>query len=202
MSLEDTQIKKEEALMNSNAEPVEIKPLEEMSVKELQTHLNGLGFVGSEILTTRNQLITVINSWNAKKLVSEVDDIAPKKAVRDNEVNEKKSYESKAARYKKWAWSHPIVSFYIPLDPGEKKGAFLPWQRNGYRLNIMKGVSVKIPEPIAKDLEEVFDMTARAGEEFLMDRDERVVKALTGGGDPEQAGEAGNVPNQKTVIEG
>ena len=146
-------------------------PREEKSFKDLQTELVERGFVGAEVLTTKAQAIAVLNSLDKK------EEEAPASAaptvmdtVKDNESVDKKKYFGKAAKMKEFCDSQPKVDFIIPLEIGEKRGAIATWQANGYRLNMLKGVRIRIPANVADALAESYQLTAAAGEEFLMDR--------------------------------
>lgn len=44
----------------------------------------------------------------------------------------------------------PKVMIYVPLDPGEKKGAYRPVTINTYRFEVKKGMQVSVPESVAK----------------------------------------------------
>ena len=152
------------------------KPLEEMTVKELQAELIlKFNFVGAEVFTSRAQLIAVYNNLQ-KKMIDQPKNTA--EPVIDNARQDEKHYESKAAKMKALCDKEPKVRFMIPLGIGEKPGAIETAQINGYRLNILKGVMVSIPERFAKLLEESYKMTAEAGQDLLVDRDENVKSRL------------------------
>ena len=101
-----------------------------------------------------------------------------KKAVKDNKKSDAKKYLSKRERMKAHLDAQEKVEVYVPRDFGEKKGTTLAVQLNGYRLNILKGVMVRVPKQIAEVIKESYDMTEQAGDEFLMDREK--VDTVTG----------------------
>lgn len=43
----------------------------------------------------------------------------------------------------------PKVLVYVPLDPGEKKGAYRSVTINGYRFEVKKGMQVQVPQAVA-----------------------------------------------------
>lgn len=158
-------------------QPTVMKSLEEMTLKELQKELSDkFNFVGSEMFTTKPQVMTVYNA-----LLLKSKEVAPAQTVtaqpKDNERADQKAYESKAARMKALCDAEPKVRFMIPLN-GEKMGAVETCQINGYRINILKGVMVSIPQRFAQLLEESYRLTAEAGSDLLADRDPEVKDKL------------------------
>lgn len=71
-----------------------------------------------------------------------------------------------AQRTKAFMDKQPKVPYIYPLNFGEKKGAEITVTTNGYKLTIMKGVRVMIPEPMARDL----DAERGIQEEAALDR--------------------------------
>ena len=51
-------------------------------------------------------------------------------------------------------------AFYLPLDPGEKKGAVRAVTINGYRCEVPKGMQVQLPESIYRLLVRAYDAEA------------------------------------------
>lgn len=155
-------------------------PLEELSVAQIRKELvSKFQFIGAEFLNTKKQLIAVYNNLQKKALVTLATPAPePLPVVRDNERKDIKVYESKAARMKALCDEEPKVRFMIPLGIGEKPGAIEEAQINGYKLNMLKGVMINIPQRFATLLEESYNMTALAGKELLADRDETVKEKL------------------------
>lgn len=60
--------------------------------------------------------------------------------------------------------SQPKVSFFIPLNQGETKGAVASPQVNGLRVNIRKGVMVELPKQLAEHMAESLNLTIEAQE--------------------------------------
>lgn len=56
----------------------------------------------------------------------------------------------------------PKFPFFIPLDPGEVKGAYRPVIINGYRCEVKKGVMVQLPESIYQLLLQSYQAEAEA----------------------------------------
>ena len=54
----------------------------------------------------------------------------------------------------------PKMSFFIPLEPGEKPGAYRSVTINGYRCEVKKGVMVPLPMSIAKLLMNAYQIEA------------------------------------------
>jgi hypothetical protein len=147
---------------------------EEMTLKELQAELTAMDFLGAEVLTTKAQVIKVIEGLKKKEedAIAKMPSIAlsdPMADVDNAKLDEKK-YFGKAALMKAHLDAQPKVDFIIPLAFGEKRGAIETWQANGYRLNIMKGVRVKLPAQVADSLADAYQLTAVAGEEYSLDR--------------------------------
>lgn len=107
-----------------------------------------------------------------------VNPTAPTAADKAEERTEKKKWEGKALAMKARLAGQSRVQFMIPLGFGEKRGAYETVIMNGYRLNIMKGVLVQLPQQVAELLAESYQMTAAAGQEFLIDRDDAIKDTL------------------------
>ena len=58
------------------------------------------------------------------------------------------------------------VSIMIPLEGKEKKGSTFPVTLNGYRLNIQKGVYVKVPKQVADIVMDSQSQTIAAADEL------------------------------------
>lgn len=54
----------------------------------------------------------------------------------------------------------PKITFFVPLDPGEKPGAYRSVTINGYRCEVKKGVMVALPQSIAKLLMNAYQIEA------------------------------------------
>lgn len=52
----------------------------------------------------------------------------------------------------------PRIAFFIPLDPGEKPGAYRSVTINTYRCEVVKGKMVTLPLPIAQILMQAYDI--------------------------------------------
>ncbi len=104
-------------------------------------------------------------------------------AVAGTSPNDLQRHKSKAERMKDWLWSHPMKPIFIPLEPGEKKGfAVQPVTKNGYRLNVPKGVWIEVPGPIAEKVMQRLEQTdAALDNKFRLDKaTPDKLEALTG----------------------
>ncbi len=59
----------------------------------------------------------------------------------------------------------PKVRMMIPLDPGEKAGAYRTVVINGYRFDVRKNTMVDLPESVAKLLQQAYQITSEVLEE-------------------------------------
>lgn len=72
----------------------------------------------------------------------------------------------------------PQTGFIIPLSLGEKPGAYETVNLNGCRYTIRKGSMVTVPVAIAEVLAEKYQVEMSAGQDKLIDRDERTISVL------------------------
>lgn len=73
----------------------------------------------------------------------------------------------------------PKVLFIIPKVDGEAAGlAYDTVQIDGFRMEIRKGVAVTIPEQVANILAEKYRIGTEAGQEHLINRDEKTSEVL------------------------
>ena len=73
----------------------------------------------------------------------------------------------------------PHVDFIIPPAEGDPKGAAETVQINGYKLTIMKGVKVNIPEAVANLLAEKYRINMMAGSDSVVNRRADIQEALS-----------------------
>jgi len=71
------------------------------------------------------------------------------------------------------------VSFYIPLEAGEKAGAFETVTINGYRMEVKKGVMQELPKSVVAILAEHYKVAAEAGKQMLIENDDKKLEALS-----------------------
>lgn len=168
-----------------NQAPKELsKSYNDMSLNQLRDLATEKGFVGSDILTTKAQVVAVIMSMEKKDQeikakAAEASAVNFEDPAIDDIRHDEKAYKGKEARMKAFLESQPKVAFMVPLGIGEKPGAIETVQMNGYRLNILKNTMVMLPEPVVKHLSESYRLTALAGQEFSIDRDPTVKDRLT-----------------------
>jgi hypothetical protein len=180
-----------------------IKPMEEYTVKELQDQATKLGMVGADLLTTKKQLIAVINTLGAQKLVNqEIPKVTQQPGldtavnpVIDNKREDDRHYASKAERMKAHLDKQKKVQVFLALEGKEKKGefrkaivdgkektvitgAYETVTLNGYRIVIPKGVPFFVPEQVAETLGQSQVATSEAGSQFLIERSEKTREAL------------------------
>ncbi len=84
-----------------------------------------------------------------------------------------------AAKTKAILAAGPHSMFLIPLAAGEKVGAYETVELNGYKLTIKKGCMVNLPVPIIEILANHYNIEITAGQNMLIDRDDRVQNALS-----------------------
>lgn len=70
------------------------------------------------------------------------------------------SVEGKELETKRKLMSQPKVRMMIPLDPGEKPGAYRTVIINGYRFDVKKNVMVDLPEAVANLLSSAYSITS------------------------------------------
>mgnify|MGYP003480043655 CR=1 FL=1 len=70
------------------------------------------------------------------------------------------SPEGHALRTKELLSKQPKVRMMIPLDPGEKPGAYRTVIINGYRFDVRKNTMVDLPESVANLLAESYRITS------------------------------------------
>lgn len=92
--------------------------------------------------------------------------------------DDKVRYDKRAHRMKKVLDEQPKVKFAIPLAQGERKGAYETVQINGYKLTIMKGEMVDLPQQVVELLAEKYKIGLEAGQEFRVDADQNRADAL------------------------
>lgn len=72
------------------------------------------------------------------------------------------AHKSKAARMKEALEKQEKVPVFVPLDGKEKKGTQLPVTLNGYRVNVPKGLYVKVPQQVAQVIMDSLNQTQEA----------------------------------------
>jgi hypothetical protein len=93
--------------------------------------------------------------------------------------DDKVRYENRVHRMKKVLQEQPQVQFMIPLGVGEKKGAYDTVQINGYKLTIMKGAMVTVPQQVADLLAAKYEVEMSAGADHRVDTDDAKTDALS-----------------------
>jgi hypothetical protein len=80
-------------------------------------------------------------------------------------------YLNRIERTREKLMSGPMTSFVLPLEPGEKAGAFETVNINGFKLTIKKGALVEIPVPVMMLLANYKTIEVGAGADMRADRD-------------------------------
>ncbi len=108
---------------------------------------------------------------------SPVKGMATENGVRD--VNQLMTDDAKRMREK--LNGQPKVDFYIPLTSGEKLGqAYESVTINGYRLEVKKGMMVRVPKQVADMLAEFLNIQTSIGVEIRLDnKSEETQRALS-----------------------
>jgi hypothetical protein len=151
------------------------RPLEEYTLSDLKEIAAAEGISGLETFDRKSQVISILtNVRMARKGDESV--ITPAKLSPKEEATDEKKWRADAQKMRDILHAQPKVRVMIPLEIGERKGSYHTVIINGYRMDIMKGVFVDVPEQVGKMIEESFELTARAGEELLLER----VDPLTG----------------------
>lgn len=148
------------------------KPLKDCNLQELKERAAGLGFENLNVFTSKVQVITIIESQlkKVKKALS------PTTFSKGDNTN----YKSKKARMKAFLESQPKVQVFVPLEGKEKPGkAFLPVTLNGVRTDVPKGIPTMQSTPVAEVVYAHLQLTAVAGQEFLLSRDDKVKNLLS-----------------------
>jgi hypothetical protein len=143
----------------STAKPLDpIKPNEQiekalLEIEELKKQLDA-----------RNEAL----DKREKELDARSDELK-KTPIHNTTPQEEEAYKTKAQKMKEFLWKQPKITIMIPLELGEKDGAYLPVTLNGYRLNIRKNTYVEVPKPIADLLREILKQNEAAGYDFRTD---------------------------------
>lgn len=144
---------------------------DERTLQQLKEELAARDFIGADTLTTKAQALAIISALDKKDEEAKKGmNMQIKDNVKDDERADERKYMSKAQKMKEHLAKQPKVQFLIPLGVGEKRGTVETWQANGYRLNILKGVLVEVPQQVAESLAESYQLTQQAGENFSIDR--------------------------------
>lgn len=159
-------------------------PLEELTLKQLQSIADELGVPDADTFITKKQVITVIN---AMKLAKAAGSKKPVEYVKDDKLEDDKFHETKISIIQKKLAAQPKVQVFLfkqPKEPVgrvidkmvngkrilEKSGAVQEVIINGYVTYVPKGVSVEVPEQIAKLLGQSITDTQMAGEQYKVER--------------------------------
>lgn len=165
----------------------EIKPLEEMTVKELQEEATKKGVANADIFTTKAQLIAAIGMVAQPIIptITTLDSHNPQE-----EKKSEKKWMEKRERMRKTLEAQRTVRILVPLEGKERmgvvewryndktkrkeqvaiSGSIQPVTLNGYMYLIPKGTYVEVPEQIAQVIQDKFNQTSQAGAELKIDR--------------------------------
>jgi len=162
----------------------------EKTLKELKAELVELGMPVEEVDTfnTKAQILAVINTMKAKKVVERVDSLEDKESPKEIKEFDQR-YNSKAEVMRNLLEGQLKVRILLPLS-GEEKQGNVEWrtdkhgrqyqyvvsgsydtvQLNGCKWIIPKGVYADVPQQVAEVLNKSYEQTAKAGQDISMDR--------------------------------
>jgi hypothetical protein len=86
------------------------------------------------------------------------------------DANDQKAWLDSVKGVKEMLAAQPKVKIYVPLEPGEKRGAYLPVIINGFRTDILKGVYVEVAQSIADIVSDSYNQTADVGRDLELGR--------------------------------
>lgn len=164
------------------------------TLKELEQELVALGMPASDVeaakFNNKAQVIAILNTLRAKKVVEKVDSLEEKPNPSEERQIEK-AWRSKAQKMWDIWMSSPMVQVLYPADPGKKPG-IVEWRKdkngkpfqialtppdtieeigvNGAKWLVPKGVMVEVPKPVADRIAERLQLTSQAGANILLDR--------------------------------
>lgn len=158
--------------------------LTKLTVKDLREIVVKLGMSeeDAENFETKRPLISTINALRGKEVVETPGELK----------EDRKKHESKKERMRAILMKQPRVRILIPCTGKEKpgviiwkyneatkrkeqvylRGAYTPVQINGCKWLVPHGRYEKVPEQIADLISESQQMTAEAGRDFLIDRED------------------------------
>jgi|GEM_PF-6487506 len=197
VGVEEPQV--EEEVNEAEDSGLEERPLDDYSMKELQEKAKEVGFANPDIFTSKKQVIAVINDLKVRDVIKQAkpgQSVANLPVATDNIAGDRKQWRGKARIMKEKLDSQPKVQTFLSLSGKEKPGkiveivvdgqkkkiiknAYETVTLNGHVTYVPKGVPVMVPQQVAEILGQAQAQTAVAGQEFLVDRDEGVEKALT-----------------------
>lgn len=146
--------------------------LEQNTEGELRDMLKDEQLVGLEFITGKKALVSIILSIKKRNAERGVATTTPKENPTLAAVTQQagSNWQKKMNIMKELCAKAPKVKIMIPFEIGERVGSVAELQINGYKLSVMKGVYVDIPEPFAEMVQESWQQTTQAGQEKLLDR--------------------------------
>jgi len=161
------------------------------TVKELQVMLVDLGMSEEEAgyIGVKKPLIALINVLRGKEVAK----------ITAEDKGEKQKWLSKKETMRAKLMKQEKIRTLIPCEGKEKKGivkwvynkrtkreeqvyvsgTVFPVQLNGFIWLVPKGVHTDLPTQVADKVADSQDETSKAGEKYLIDRDEKVEDNLT-----------------------
>jgi hypothetical protein len=152
----------------------EFKELLLKTLSELKEMLIAEEMIGAEFITDKKAAIATFVSLrktkaDQEKNMKEPPDLEPSSPVIQDK-NLIATWTKKMEAMKELCAKAPKVRMMIPFDVGEKPGSFAELQINGYKLSVLKGFYVDLPQPFAEMVEESWKQTIEAGSDKLLDR--------------------------------
>lgn len=170
--MEETKKDKTEEVKELRLEetPEFLELMDNNTESELKEMLKGEDIIGLEFITGKKALIATI--LNLRKRKEEAAKVAPvvTPTITNLQAQVGSTWQRKLNIMKELCAKAPKVKIMIPFEIGERTGAVADLQINGYKLSVMKGVYVDIPEPFAEMVQESWQQTSQAGQEKLLNR--------------------------------
>lgn len=140
-------------------EPEEEKEvdLNKLTLKALKQMAEEKG-VDVKDLKKKTDLIEAIKGGEKKEPEASVEEKGLGEGIKEDHV----PVGSKAERMREHLSKQPKVRILIPLEGRERLGITVPVTINGYRMNIMKGLYVNVPEQVAEIIMESQKQTVSA----------------------------------------
>lgn len=172
----------------------------EKTLKELKAELVSLGMPEeqADAFNTKAQILSVINTLQAKETVKRVDSLEEVETPKEKKQLEQK-WQSKAQQMRDLLMAQPTIRTILPLQDNEQPGV-VEWrtdkhgnkyqyhvsgsieavQLNGFKYLIPKGTPTDVPQQISETLDRSYLRTMKAGQAISIDRiDERTGRAVS-----------------------
>lgn len=149
----EEKVTSEDSLSNKqeSVKPVEADPKVAELTAQLEEQLLKANELNKRLEEKEKELNEKAKAFSATPPISPVE-----------QANVLQKHQSKAQRMKEHLAGQEKVTMFIPLEGKEKPGTTEPVTINGYRLNVPKGVYVKVPLQVADILKDYLKQTQEA----------------------------------------